>query len=426
MELHVQQAKSIRGVVNAPPSKSYSHRAFIIASLAEGASRLKYPLYSEDTLASLDSCRALGCEIEVKEDECIIQGTSGDLKTPENVVDVKNSGTTLRIMTSVASLAPYYTVLTGDSSLRKRPMHDLLQSLENLGVSAISARNNGKAPIIVKGGFKGGTTAINGDVSSQFISSILIAAPYADEPVHLKVKGNFISRPYVEMTLDIMKDFGVTVNQKPSNSFNKNHEFYVEPQKYKGTEYTVEGDYSSASYLIAAAAALNSNLTVKNINLDSKQGDRVILDIVKKMGCEVKLKKDEVEIHGHGELQGIDVELENTPDLLPTVAALGAMAKGTTHIKGVEHARYKETDRIHTCALELAKLGVSVMEEKDGLIIQGGALGGVVDSHNDHRLVMALYLIGLKVGKVKIENASVYDVSFPNFTHIMEKLVAGM
>ncbi|OPY29708.1 MAG: 3-phosphoshikimate 1-carboxyvinyltransferase [Methanobacterium sp. PtaU1.Bin242] len=426
MELHVQQAKSIRGVVNAPPSKSYSHRAFIIASLAEGASRLKYPLYSEDTLASLDSCRALGCEIEVKEDECIIQGTSGDLKTPENVVDVKNSGTTLRIMTSVASLAPYYTVLTGDSSLRKRPMHDLLQSLENLGVSAISARNNGKAPIIVKGGFKGGTTAINGDVSSQFISSILIAAPYADEPVHLKVKGNFISRPYVEMTLDIMKDFGVTVDQKPSNSFNKNHEFYVEPQKYKGTEYTVEGDYSSASYLVAAAAALNSNLIVKNLNLDSKQGDRVILDIVKKMGCEVKLKKDEVEIHGHGELQGIEVELENSPDLLPTVAALGAMAKGTTHIKGVEHARYKETDRIHTCALELAKLGVSVMEEKDGLIIQGGALGGVVDSHNDHRLVMALYLIGLKVGKVKIENASVYDVSFPNFTHIMEKLVTGM
>lgn len=426
MELHVQQAKSIRGVVNAPPSKSYSHRAFIIASLAEGASRLKYPLYSEDTLASLDSCRALGCEIEVKEDECIIQGTSGDLNTPENVVDVKNSGTTLRIMTSAASLAPYYTVLTGDSSLRKRPMHDLLQSLENLGVSAISARNNGKAPIIVKGGFKGGTTAINGDVSSQFISSILIAAPYADEPVHLKVKGNFISRPYVEMTLDIMKDFGVTVDQKPSNSFNKNHEFYVEPQKYKGTEYTVEGDYSSASYLIAAAAALNSNLTVKNLNLDSKQGDRVILDIVKKMGCEVKLKKDEVEIHGQGELQGIEVELENSPDLLPTVAALGAMAKGTTHIKGVEHARYKETDRIHTCALELAKLGVSVMEEKDGLIIQGGALGGVVDSHNDHRLVMALYLIGLKVGNVKIENASVYDVSFPNFTHIMEKLVTGM
>lgn len=419
MELEVKKAKSIQGVVNAPPSKSYSHRAFIIASLAEGISHLKYPLYSEDTLASLESCRALGAEMEVNDEECMVQGTGGSLKTPDNVLDVKNSGTTLRMITSMASLAPNHTVITGDNSLRKRPMDDLLIALEKLGVSAFSTRNNGNAPIVVEGGFKGGKTTIKGNVSSQYISSMLISAPYAENPVDLEVKGDFISKPYLDMTLDVMQEFGVEVEYaKDSQSF------HVEPQKYQGTEYTVEGDYSSASYLVAAAAALDSDLTVKNLKSDSKQGDRMILDIVQEMGCEVKLKKDELKIMGQGKLQGIDVELSNAPDLLPTVAALGAMAEGTTRISGVEHARFKETDRIHTSATELSKLGVTLEEKEDGLIIEGGAHGGVVDSHHDHRLVMALYLVGLKVGGVKIKNASVYDVSFPKFPQIMEKLVA--
>ena len=219
------------------------------------------------------------------------------------------------------------------------------------------------------------------------------------------------------MTLDIMCKFGVNVEYQSADK-----SFHVTPQKYKATEYTVEGDYSSASYLIAAGAALNSDLTVKNLDSKSKQGDQIILDIVQQMGCNVQIKKDEVKLTSTGQLQGIDVELTNTPDLLPTVAALGAMATGITRIRGVEHARFKETDRIHTTAMELAKLGVIVKEEHDGLIIQGGVNGGLVDSHHDHRLVMALYLIGLKMGKVRIKNASVYDVSFPNFPQIMDKL----
>ncbi len=417
MELEVQKADNIMGVVNAPPSKSYSHRAFIIASLAEGTSRLKYPLYSEDTLASLECCRALGSDIEVRNMECIVKGTGGDLQAPDDVLNVKNSGTTLRIITSVASLATNYTVITGDNSLRSRPMQDLIQSLQKLGVSLYSTRNNGKAPIIIKGGLIGGESTIKGNISSQYISSILISAPYAQNPVNLKVLGDFISKPYVDMTLDIMCKFGVNVEYQ---SIDKS--FHVTPQKYKATEYTVEGDYSSASYLIAAGAALNSDLTVKNLDSKSKQGDQIILDIVQQMGCNVQIKKDEVKLTSTGQLQGIDVELTNTPDLLPTVAALGAMATGITKIRGVEHARFKETDRIHTTAMELTKLGVIVKEEHDGLIIKGGVNGGLVDSHNDHRLVMALYLIGLKMGKVRIKNASVYDVSFPNFPQIMDKL----
>lgn len=417
MELIIQKTDVIEGVIKAPPSKSYTHRAIIISSLGDGKSQLKDPLFSKDTLASLNACEALGAEIKQKKESCIVQGTGGKLKTPEDVLDLKNSGTTLRIMTSVAALAPDYTVLTGDSSLRTRPMQDLLDALSGLSVTAFSTRNNGKPPICIKGGFKGGKTDIKGDVSSQFISSLLIASPYAENPVDINIKGNFISKPYVDMTTDVMEKFQVNIDYDKENN-----SFHVENQSYKGRDYTIEGDFSSASYIIGAAAALEGEILLKNVFKDSKQGDKQILDIVKEMGAEVKFKKDEVKIRGYGELQGIEVSLENAPDLLPTVSALGAISEGETRITNVEHARFKETDRIHTCAVELSKLGVSLKEEHDGLIIKGGAKGGIVKSHGDHRLVMALSLVGLKVGGVRIENASVYNVSFPDFPEAMKKL----
>ncbi|WP_414468911.1 3-phosphoshikimate 1-carboxyvinyltransferase [Methanobacterium sp. ACI-7] len=417
MELLIQKTESIEGVIKAPPSKSYTHRAIIISSLADGKSTLNDPLLSEDTLASKDACKALGCNIEQENDKLIVHGSSGDLKTPENVIDLKNSGTTLRIMTSVSSLAPDYTVLTGDSSLRTRPMQDLLDALKCLGVTALSTRGNGKPPICIKGGFEGGKTNIKGNISSQFISSLLIAAPYAQKPVDINIIGDFISKPYVDMTIDVMEKFGVIPDYN-----RENNSFHVDSQTYKSRDYTIEGDYSSASYIIGAAASLESSVRIKNLFGNSKQGDKQILDIVEDMGAEVKFKKDEVIIRGHGELKGVEVNLENAPDLLPTVAALGAIANGVTKITNVEHARFKETDRIHTCALELSKLGVNVKENQDGLVIKGGARGGTVTSHGDHRLVMALSLVGLKVGNVKIENASVYDVSFPNFPEGMKEL----
>ena len=418
MDLRVQKVKRIDGIFKAPPSKSYTHRAFIMSFLADGISTVNDPLYSEDTLASLNSCKAFGSSIEPYDSYCKIQGVNGKPETPENILDLKNSGTTLRIITTIASLAEGYTVLTGDESLRNRPMQDLINALLPLGVTAISTKNNGTPPIIIKGGFNGGETFINGNVSSQFISSIIMAAPYAENPVDLHVKGEFISKPYVDMTLDLMEKYDVKVDRDEKY-------FHINPQNYRSMDYTVEGDYSSASYLIAAAASLNSDLTIKNLTNDSKQGDKLILDIVKDMGSDVKIKDNEVKINGHGRLYGIEVNLKNAPDLLPTVAALGAMADGKTKITGVEHARFKETDRIHTCAIELAKLGVKLTEEKDGLTISGGVHGGIVKSHMDHRLAMAFYIIGLKVGNIQIEDASVYNVSFPNFPEIMRKLIGN-
>ena len=421
MELNIQKTDKIQGVVKAPPSKSYTHRAVIISSLAEGKSTLRNPLYSEDTNASIDACQSFGTIIETFDEHCQVTGTGGVIETPADVVDVKNSGTTLRIMTSVSALSPGTTVLTGDNSLRKRPMQNLLDSLRKLEVNAYSTRNNGMPPIIINSGFKGGKTSIKGDISSQFLSSLLIASPYANEPVSVEVKGNFISRPYVDMTLDVMEKFGAKVEFDVEENI-----FHIDKQIYKGLDYVVEGDYSSASYLVAAAAALESEVTIQNLFKDSKQGDKIILDIVQEMGAELKIKNDEITITGNGELTGIDVDLSNAPDLLPTMAALGAVAQGKTRIFGAEHARYKETDRIHTSALELSKLGVSVCEKKDGLTIEGGAQGGVVDSHKDHRLVMALTIVGLKVGNLKINNSSCYEVSFPNFPQFMKKLGCRM
>lgn len=438
MEFRVERGDEIGGEVKAPPSKSYTHRALLLACLAQGESCLREPLYSADTMATLEACQALGCEIEKYDDRCIVQGTGGNLKTPGKVLDLQNSGTTLRFLTTMASLAPEHTELTGDDSLQKRPMQQLLDALKPLGVEAFSKNGNGLPPIIVKSGFSGGETEIKGDVSSQYISSILLSAPYAENPVDLEVVGEFKSRPYVDLTLDIMEKFGVNVHQTGEKHY------HLENQSYQARDYTIEGDYSSASYLIAAGAILNGEITVKNLFSDSKQGDKVILDIVKKMGAQIRQEKDHVMIRGpdksnpnnsslggvspsNGELltaslQGIDVDLENTPDLLPTVAALASVAQGTSHIVGVEHARFKETDRVHTMALELSKLGVRLKEEQDGLTIQGGAHGGVVKSHGDHRLVMALTLVGLVTGGIHIQNASVHKVSFPNFPQVMQKL----
>lgn len=418
MRLKVEKAEQIKGEVKAPPSKSLTHRALIISTLAQGNSKLYYPLYSEDTLASLKACEAMGAEINVQDRLCQVQGTAGVLKTPEDVLDVKNSGTTLRFMTSVAALTPQWTVITGDPSLRRRPMQHLLEALKGLGVTAFSSQGNGLPPIIVKGGFKGGKTSIRGDLSSQYLSSLLISSPYAQEEVEVQVLGELKSSSYVNLTRQVMEYFQITIEYDGENNI-----FFIEPGIYESQEYTIEGDFSSASYLIAAAAILESDLTINNLFADTKQGDRIILDIIKNMGADVHIDSDRIRISSDGELDGVEVDLSNAPDLLPTIAALGALAQGETVIYGVEHARYKETDRIHTMALELRKLGVEVEEMSDGLRIRGEAKSGVVNSHGDHRLVMALYLIGLKIGEVQIEDAEAYQVSFPHFPETMNRLV---
>ena len=431
MILKVKNISEIGGVVKAPPSKSYSHRAVILASLSKGTSRLYDMLYSEDTLSSIRVCKALGAEITKKDDCLEVIGTDGKLhNSSSEPIDLANSGTTLRLMTSVSALSDNEVILTGDESLQTRPMGLLMDALWSLGIETESINDNEKAPILIKPGYLGGETNIYGNVSSQFISSILISAPLSKQGVTLYVLPEFKSRPYVNMTLDIMKKFGA----KTLKGYYLKHEtcdmdrqscrideFKVMKQGYVACDYTVEGDYSSASYLLALIAINGGKARIRNLFRDSKQGDKVILDILQDMGAKVIRGEDYVEIGSNGNLKAIDVDLSYAPDLLITVAVLAAMAEGTTNITGVGHARVKETDRIDTTCRELEKLGCKLVEYEDGMSITGGVTSGIVDSHGDHRLAMAFSLIGLK-HDIEITNGEVFDVSFPNFIEAMAEL----
>lgn len=431
MKLKVKKISNIGGVVKAPPSKSYSHRAVILASLAKGTSKLYDMLFSEDTLASINVCKALGAKITKNDDYLEVIGTGGKLHNSyENPIDLANSGTTLRLMTSVAGLSDNEVILTGDESLQTRPMGLLIDALKPLGINVKSLNDNEKAPISIKPGYLGGETNIYGNVSSQFISSILISAPLSKFGVTLYVLPEFKSRPYVDMTLDIMKKFGVNTLKSHYLKHDmcekevqdcKIDEFKVKKQDYIGCDYTVEGDYSSASYLLALIAINGGKAKIKNLFKNSKQGDKFILDILQQMGAKIHRGDDYVEIESDGKLNAIDVDLSNAPDLLITVAVLAAMAEGTTNITGVAHARVKETDRIDTTCRELKKLGCKLTEREDGMSITGGVESGTVDSHGDHRLAMAFSLIGLK-HDIIITNGEVFDVSFPDFIEAMAEL----
>lgn len=428
MILKVKNILDIGGVVKAPPSKSYSHRAVILASLANGTSKLYDMLFSQDTLASINVCKVLGAEISQKEGYLEVIGTGGNLhNSSEGAIDLANSGTTLRLMTTVASLSDNDVVLTGDESLQTRPMDLLIESIKSLNIDAKSINDNGKAPILIKPGFEGGECSISGSVSSQYISSILISAPLSDNGVKLFVLPEFKSRPYVDMTIDIMEKFGVHLSKgyyvKHEDCDKKFEncrvdEFKVEKQYYRSCEYTVEGDYSSASYLLAAVAINGGYGKILNLFKDSKQGDKVILAILEKMGAEITVHDDYVEIESDGNLNGVDVDLSNAPDLLITVAVLASMASGTSNITGVKHARVKETDRIDTTCKQLRKLNCDLEEFGDGMRITGGVTGGIIDSCGDHRLAMAFSLIGLK-HNIEIVDGDVFSVSFPNFIESM-------
>lgn len=406
----------------APPSKSYTHRAIIIAGLSYGISNICNPLISEDTLASLNAVEEIGCKIKRTKDKVTIEGIgtlNNGINFKDNIgtIDLANSGTSLRILTSVFSLSSNL-ILTGDSSLKTRPMKDLIEALERLGAEFDFLNEEYKAPFLIKGGFNGGETYISGSTSSQFISSLLIAAPLSENGLELEITDSFVSKPYVDITLDVMRNFNVDADYCGNT-------FKVFKQKYIANDYTVEGDYSSASYFLSLPGVVGGKIKVLNLLKDSKQGDKIILDILSKMGLKVNSYYDYVEVEGDGELNGIAVDLSSAPDLLPTVAVLGAMANGETKITGVKHARFKETDRIKTTCEELIKLSCDVKELDDGMIIKGKSYklnkNVLIDSHGDHRLAMAFTLFGLKHG-IAIDNAEVFDISFPEFKNLIERL----
>ena len=434
--------KKLEGEVIIPPSKSYTHRAVICASLGNGTSKIYNPLNSADCLSSVSSCIMLGAKINTNNKNLwVVTGVNNNIKTPENVIDIGNSGTTLRILTGIVSQIPGgYAILTGDNSIIKRPMGPLIEALNNLGIEVFSAKPNNTAPIIVKSSeIKNNVVEIRGDMSSQFITSLLMTLPFSKNDSIVKITTPLKSEPYVDITIDVLSKFGINIekevikdNDNANNNNNNNNliNFKIKGnQKYKSRDYTVEGDYSSSSYFIALGVLTNSNIILKNLFKNSKQGDKEIINIVKKMGAEVIEEEDKIIIKGPYNLKGIDVDVKNTPDLVPTIAILGCFAKGTTTIYNGEHVRLKECDRLNACAVELSKMGADIKETLDGLIINGvdKLKGAELETYHDHRLVMAFTIAGIMAeGKTIIKGEDSVKISFPNFVETIKSLGANI
>jgi 3-phosphoshikimate 1-carboxyvinyltransferase len=429
---------TIKGEISAPPSKSYTHRAIAIASLAR-RSDIFYPLISGDTKATINAAKCLGARIEIEREHeekvtrITIEGTEGSPRTPEDVLNAENSGTTLRFFTAVSSLCEGAAVLTGDASLRKRPNLPLLKSLNDLGSEAFSTKGDGTAPIVVKGRLRGGETTIDASISSQFISALLIACPLAEKNSYI-LANNLTSVPYMRMTTEVLEKAGVEVHFSRSTT-SHDYSFEVEGGKrYDLGRFTVPGDFSSVSYLLAAAALTESELKIRNL-FPSAQGDARIVELLREMGVEIRWNKEEgvVEVKGAEDatLKGIKVNMRENPDLVPTIAVLAAVAAGTTEITGVAHLRYKETDRLRFLREELRKMGVRIEEKEDGLLIEGKRKkelkAAKVYSHEDHRLAMALIVAALSAGGATvIEGAECANISYPSFFEDMLDLGADI
>jgi 3-phosphoshikimate 1-carboxyvinyltransferase len=425
MDAYISQS-SVGGTVQAPPSKSYTHRAILAAGYADGA-RVHDPLVSADTRATMRAVEAFGGSVDYREGEAVldVDGFDGDPQTPDAVVDCANSGTTMRLTTATAGLAPGLTVLTGDDSLRSRPQGPLLRAIEQLGGRAESTRENGQAPVVVGGPMTGGTAAIPGDVSSQFVTALLMAGPHTDAGVDIALQSELKSAPYVDITLEVLDEFGVTARKTKRGFSVGGFQRYDPP----GGEYHVPGDFSSMSYLLASGALAGDDAVTVTGARPSAQGDQAIVDVLTEMGADVAWDRESGEITvRRGELDGVEVSVADTPDLLPTIAVLGAAADGTTHIIDAEHVRYKETDRVSAMAEALDRMGASVEEAEDALTVHGGDSnleGATVDGRADHRIIMALSVAGLVAdGTTTITGSEHVDVSFPGFFDVLSELGA--
>jgi 3-phosphoshikimate 1-carboxyvinyltransferase len=404
--------------VCVPGSKSYTHRMLIAAALSNGACKVRNALNSEDTLITRRCLAAMGVSIEERPDHLRIQGTSGRLRSPENPVDLDNSGTSMRLMAAVAALGRGVSVLTGSQRMQKRPIQDLLVGLNRLGVGARSVNADGCPPIeVIGGGFKGGSVAIDCRISSQYLSALLMIAPFAKETVTIAVSAGLVSRPYVDMTIAVMEAFGIAVER---NGYER---FIVRGgQAYRAGDHTVEPDCSQAGYFWAAAAISGARVTVAGTSVSSLQGDVRFAERLTAMGCRVAEHDDGIEVMG-GPLKGVIVDMADMPDMVPTLAVVAAFARGTTVIENVAHLRAKESDRLGAVAAELTKIGIEADCTESGLRIVGGhPLGAAIDTYNDHRIAMSFALAGLKVPGIKIKDETCVKKSFPNFWKVFKSL----
>jgi 3-phosphoshikimate 1-carboxyvinyltransferase len=417
----VQTVSSVHGTVSIPGSKSISHRALIIAALANGDSRIFNALASEDTLLTAQALRSLGVEIRWDEDSIRVAPPAKRWRSPADPIMLGYSGTSMRLLPAVAALGSGRFVFDGEERLRERPVGPVVDVLRRLGVKCSYMMQDGYPPIeIVSEGLDGGEVRIDARQSSQFLSAMLLAAPQARSDLKVGWETPVASYPYVALTLHMMAQAGILVERVDSAQV-----AIQAPQPYPALHYTVEGDCSSASYFWAAAAITGGEVLTHPISQNSPQGDRGLVDVLETMGCGVEWMDDGVRLSGPPSLKPVDIDMNEMPDMVPTLAGVAAFAEGESRIRNVAHLRVKESDRLHVVALELRKFQVPVEELEDGLVIRGGRVmspGVPIQAHNDHRIAMTFAVMGLRAPGVVIEGAESVAKSFPNFWEVFESL----
>jgi 3-phosphoshikimate 1-carboxyvinyltransferase len=414
----ISEKSVLRGEVLIPSSKSHTIRAVTVSTLAQGKSIIRHPLLSSDCLAAVGAGRHFGAKISLG-DVWEVEGVNGAPRVPENVVDVKNSGTTFYFFMGTAALAKGATVLTGDEQIVKRPAQPLITALSDLGAEVFSTRNNGLPPVVVKGPAKGGKTRFGGLVS-QYVSSLLFNCPLMEKDSELEIF-DVREKPYVQMTLHWLDRYGI--RYKASGDFA--HFTIYGGQSYQGLDVTVPGDFSSGTFFLVAGSISEADITLLGLDMNDVQGDKKIVMYLQEMGARISQEKGKIRVQG-GALKGREFDLGDTPDALPAMAVAGCFAEGKTILRNAANARLKETDRIAVMAKELGTLGAKVEELPDGLVIHRSELRGrPVRGYDDHRVVMALAVAGTAIpGRIEVDSAEAVQVTVPNFLELMKGLGA--
>lgn len=410
--------KSVIATVSIPGSKSYTNRALIMAALTKGPVKLINPLVSDDTEAMISCLEEVGIKIQKEENAFIVENDISSIKDQQYDLFARISGTTIRFILALACIIPGTKKVYGAEGLNKRPIGHLVDGLKQLGADISYEDKEGYPPVVVASNkLTNGTIRLNGDVSSQFFSALLMIAPVIGD-VTIEVEGNQISKSYIDITISMMKEWGVTVE-------NQNYQKYVikgNNQSYAMKEYVIEGDFSAAGYFFAIGALTQSTITLQNMNAESVQGDKQFLDILEKMGNDGKCAENEITIIGKG-VKVVEVDMEQCPDQAQTLAVLAAFAPGKTVMKGIRSLRVKETERVKALETELAKMGIKTESTHDTLTIYGGnPKAATIDTYGDHRMAMSFAVAGTKLSGMKINNPDVVNKTFPDFWEKLDEL----
>lgn len=404
--------------VQVPGSKSFTHRFLVASSLAEGHCVLQNPLVSEDTRLTAAGLQRMGVSIDWQGDEIKVGGSAGRLAACSGPIDLSNSGTSMRLLTAVAALGTGDYTLSGSQRMQQRPIGDLIDGLLQMGISVASLNGNGCPPVRVSGGkVNGGHVELDCGKSSQYLSALLLIGPYADNGLEVTVSQGPVSRPYIDMTVSVMEQFGIHLDRTGYQQFR-----ILPQQRYRPGTYRIEPDASNAGYFWAAAAITGTTVSVSGIGTDSVQGDLRFVDILEKMGCRVERQLKAITVSG-GRLKAVEVDMADMPDLVPTLAVIAAFSNGTTRIRNVAHLRIKESDRLAAVTRELTRMGVNAFCDTDSLTVTGGDIKPAkIHTYDDHRMAMSFAVAALRAPGTVIEDEACVQKSFPEFWRVFETI----